>query len=40
LAERLRSLFTLFAGHIISHAAKMLDENNNIKRGKILIFSK
>ncbi|XP_060600074.1 HEAT repeat-containing protein 1-like [Ruditapes philippinarum] len=32
LAERLRSLFTLFAGHIISHAAKMLDENNNIKR--------
>ncbi|XP_053394592.1 HEAT repeat-containing protein 1-like isoform X2 [Mercenaria mercenaria] len=32
LAERLRSLFTLFAGHIITHAAKMLDENNNMKQ--------
>jgi len=33
LAERLRSLFTLFAGHIVSHAATMLDENNSFKTG-------
>ncbi|XP_052257206.1 HEAT repeat-containing protein 1-like isoform X2 [Dreissena polymorpha] len=34
LSEKLRSLFTLFAGHVVDHAAKILDENNSIKTGK------
>ena len=36
LAEKLRSLFTLFAGHIISHAANMLENNNISKTSKLL----
>ncbi|KAL4236600.1 HEAT repeat-containing protein 1 [Mactra antiquata] len=31
LAEKLRSLFTLFAAHIMDHAVKLLDLNNSIK---------
>ncbi|XP_064605769.1 LOW QUALITY PROTEIN: HEAT repeat-containing protein 1-like [Liolophura sinensis] len=39
LAEKLRSLFTLFAGHIIKHTARMLDENNNSKDGDLFFGS-
>lgn len=34
LAERLRSLFTIFAGHIMKNAASLLDQNNKMKGGK------
>ncbi|XP_048255630.1 HEAT repeat-containing protein 1-like [Haliotis rufescens] len=31
LAEKLKSLFTLFAGYIVKHAAEVLDQNNTSK---------
>ncbi|OWF38112.1 HEAT repeat-containing protein 1-like [Mizuhopecten yessoensis] len=34
LAEKLKSLFTLFAGHFVQHAADLLDLNNSSKTGK------
>ncbi|RUS79382.1 hypothetical protein EGW08_012842 [Elysia chlorotica] len=39
LAEKLKSLFTLFAGHILKHSAQMLDENNKSK-SKCRFFGK
>ncbi|WAR23288.1 HEAT1-like protein [Mya arenaria] len=34
LSEKLRSLFSMFAGNIVDHAAKILDENNSLKNNK------
>ncbi|XP_060070386.1 HEAT repeat-containing protein 1-like [Ylistrum balloti] len=34
LADKLKSLFTLFAGHFVQHAAELLDLNNSSKTGK------
>ncbi|GFN81361.1 heat repeat-containing protein 1 [Plakobranchus ocellatus] len=39
LAEKLKSLFTLFAGHILKHSAQVLDSNNNSK-SKCRFFGK
>ncbi|GFR92025.1 HEAT repeat-containing protein 1 [Elysia marginata] len=39
LAEKLKSLFTLFAGHILKHSAQMLDANNKSK-SKCRFFGK
>jgi len=39
LAEKLKNLFTLFAGHFLKHAAETLDLNNKIKQ-KVNYFGK
>ncbi|XP_070562669.1 HEAT repeat-containing protein 1-like [Ptychodera flava] len=35
IADRLKGLFTLFAGHIIKHSASLLDENNTSKTDEL-----
>jgi len=40
LAEKLRSLFTLFASHIVQHAASILEKNNNTKEGEVILINK
>ncbi len=34
IADKLKSLFTLFAGHLVAKAADLLDSNNTLKTGK------
>lgn len=40
LAEKLRSLFTLFASHIVQHAASILEKNNKTKEGEDILINK
>ena len=34
IADKLKSLFTLFAGHLVAKAADLLDSNNTLKSGE------